>query len=345
MQDVDYEGLIRRITEVSPAANLCFTTQGYLLNIDEDDATPDAIVNVLLFRLTEDLEQVGITLSAELGEICEQWTYIPDFVELAGMILPTSFVRAVQTDGGFANAIRGILDGGSGLDDNMLVELLMFFQQEGTPYFTKYSEIARRTMPHVVVSSTYSVYLRNVFAEASKVNIREEDTSALFKWLDALSTMQKKFFTATALLTQAGALEDVVATKLEKRVFDHINTVTTSENAYRYAWAYCSRHLKRDNEMTEAEHFFYDSYSREITSGSVLYPQRWAMAKSLIPGTTDCIGMILWRNAHLDESIDASMNEVLTVLKTAHPDFEFSPDVKNALTPLIVKVDDAASSS
>lgn len=319
----DFRGLIQALIEVSPSAKLCHDSEGYLLNMEEDAVTPEAITEVLMLRLVDDLDAIGVHLQGMIGEICDGWSLAPEFIKLCGMLLPADLDPALRRDPKLRVILRGILDGDSGLDVSAILEILGILQ-EIPEYNRKYGPMAARLMDYVESTEVFETYLQKHIEDNSEFNMNDEiSASDVTPYLNAVAGYRRNFM---KLLGQLSALDYArsLYDKLEARVDSHIRDLTATDALGRMALAW---NLSQDAAapMTDSEREVLKHVNREVHTSSPLYPQAWILAHpNQTPESDDLIGMALWANAVSPEmSLSDVIDGISKKLDIAYPGLDF----------------------
>ena len=328
------------IIHVSHAARLSYDSKGYLLNVNDDDLTIDAMVDSLLQRMLEDLETIGIRLTASISELCANWYEVRQFVDLVGMLLPADLIPTLRTDPSFARGLRGVLSGDDGLDRPIIIGYLELLGNWSHLAMARYGDLAKRLSEHVEADDSFTGYLQATYDEAIKVALADISIELVGRYLTHLSNRRNRFFSMVGRLTSTLGGEE--ATRLEVLFQTYVQSVITPGTIQGFAWMmdFAAQGLE-DRDASEMA--IYEKYRKRDAVSSPLNAAWWVATRQT-PKAHDVVGMVLYQlslkrlNTPTVADVEVALSKVLQPLAAAGVSVGDYAGVAATIAPLYEKV-------
>lgn len=335
--DIDFPSLAQTLVRISPAARLAYDSQGYLLNVEEDDLTPEGIVEALLPRLVDDLSNVGLRLTVEISELCAGWPQVRQLISLSGLLLADDLTTTLRHDTGLALAVGRLLQGGDGLDQPLITAYLTLLSDGRLPYYAmRHGAMAETLIDNITSDVRFQQHLQTVYDEALQISTEDLDPEQLTAYLQEIGLQRQHFFGLVARL--APAIGEAAAARLEAIFQAYVQTVTAQDMLPRFSWM-AAAVTTGVTQLSIQETAIYNKYRRQFAVSTPLHPEWWSVAAA--PAALDALGMVLMqlatRKLETPSAMDLgdAISRVTRLLKMQFEDYAVPAEAQRQLLTLV----------
>lgn len=277
---VDFERLIACTTAVSLSAQKSVDGEDYFLSTDADSVTSEIILDRCLQRMVEDLQEIGVSVESQLGDIFRNWGSADELIETFGMLLPLSLARELRNDKILRTSVKNILDGNLGFNQATVLSFLEYIGMYDEHRAIQHGWAADVIKEHVSSSEVFDIYLTNLLREAedASVSINDEERRKLFI-KDVLEPFSTRARNAIFRLSKS-MISEAEVDKLTRRLSTYLHTLSQDDQIDRHAWMHNTR--TAPGECTDQEKALLDTYQKELERSSNLYPSWYIITDSNI---------------------------------------------------------------